>query len=644
MDTSNNKTSVLVNTQVPAFVRDEHQTFVQFLEYYYKFLEQDGELSYVTKNLMNFLNSDIIAADIAGDALLGEAHGDRQDGSYHVFLQKLYDNFIKLIPDNLTADRNLILKHAKDFYRSRGSEKSLRFLFRALYNKEITFYYPKEDILRASDGKWFVEKSLKITDITVNNVSNSIALTNFASKTIYGRTSNASAVVETVDSYFDKGELVTEIKLSNEKRIFTAGETIYTYFTEEGQEKLLQANIFSGIVTSVSVANAGSGYVTGDTVPLEGGGGTGALATIAQTSKGVLRTIEVSFGGAGFQVNDAILITGGGGAGATAKVSGVDKSGAVHPNTYAIVGSTISLVQSDVIGSSYYANLNPSIIDPANDKISNSMSYWAFSNCGPVSVAMVTNTGNNYIELPTLDITPNNVIRSFGIIGRLQINSGGSGYKIGDMIEFLNPSGSYGVGASAKVSSVGPSNTITGVVLVQQTGHFLGGFGYSKTAFPTLNVSSTTGTGANIAVNCLLGDGEILVPKSSTIGAIQRITVISGGQNYTSAPYANLTSMGDGTAQANVFIVTGTYTYPGRFLNDDGFLSSYNFLQDRDYYQNYSYVIKVDESINKYRKTMTDLVHPAGMKMFGEYMYINEETIDKNNVSVAETTVTLTVP
>ena len=35
---SNNKTSLLVSSQVPAFVRDQHELFVQFMEYYYKYM------------------------------------------------------------------------------------------------------------------------------------------------------------------------------------------------------------------------------------------------------------------------------------------------------------------------------------------------------------------------------------------------------------------------------------------------------------------------------------------------------------------------------------------------------------------------------------------------------------------------------
>ena len=86
---ANNITSALINTQVPEFVRNEHQTFVNFLEYYYKFLEQDGQQLYVTKNLLNFLDVDKITQDIQEDYLEGDDYELREATDYHIFLQQL---------------------------------------------------------------------------------------------------------------------------------------------------------------------------------------------------------------------------------------------------------------------------------------------------------------------------------------------------------------------------------------------------------------------------------------------------------------------------------------------------------------------------------------------------------------------------
>lgn len=630
MPISNNKTTYLVSSQVPQFVRDDHETFVTFLEEYYKFLAQEGEMEYVAKNFTNFLDIDIIEEHI------GLVHPNLADyKDYHAFLQKKYDNFIKLIPSKVLADKGLILKHAKDFYRARGSEKSVRFLLRILLGKEVNedfgFYYPKRDILKASDGKWVVEKSIRITDIAVNNASNSTAYTNFVNKTVRGLTSNATAIVESIDTYFQNGVLFTELKLSSSVRQFSIGEKIFCYYTEEGLDKYLTANLFSGVLTSVSLANGGIGYVEGASVPVEGGGGSGAQVIILSTTKGALSGIGVISGGdgTGYRSNDSILVSGGGGSGATANVLSVNTDESIHPNTYNVIASIISLEANTAIGNTTYSNLVSSISDPANAWISNSMSAWSFSNCGPIQSCLVLNAGNNYSTLPSCSPQSNTVIRSFGIIGRLEIVNGGLNYQVGDKLEFINPIFSYGSGASANVTAVAANGKITQVRFEALSGEIPGGAGYDPLKLPTVNVATSTGNGANIIVKSLLGYGGDLLGSASDIGKIVSLGLISGGIGYTSAPTINLANMSSGSGGiATSTIATGIYTYPGRYINDDGHISGYNFLEDRDYYQNYSYVVRINASLKEYRKALHELTHPAGTRLFGQYLISPSNNIE----------------
>ena len=628
MPLSNNKTTYLVSSQLPQFVRDDHETFVTFLEEYYKFLSQEGEMEYVAKNFTNYLDIDIIEEHI------GLVHPNLADyKDYHAFLQKKYDNFIKLIPAKVLADRGMILKHAKDFYRARGSEKSVRFLLRILLGKEVNedfgFYYPKRDILRTSDGKWVIEKSIRISDVSVNNTSNSTAYTNFVNKTIRGLTSNATAIVESIDTYFQNGVLVTELKLSSSIRQFTSGEKIFCYYTEEGTDKYLTANLFSGVVTSVSLANGGTGYIEGASVPVEGGGGSGAQVIILSTTKGTLSGIGVSFGGAGYRSNDSILVSGGGGTGATANVLAVNTDETIHPNTYNVIASIISLEANTAIGNTTYSNLVSSITDPANAWISNSMSAWSFSNCGPIQTCLVLNAGNNYSTIPSLSSQSNTVIRSFGIIGRLEIVNGGLNYQVGDKLEFINPLYSYGSGASANVTAVAANGKITQVRFEALTGEIPGGTGYDPLKLPSVNVATSTGNGANIIVKSLLGYGGDLIGSTSEIGKIISLKLVEGGSGYTSEPTINLANMSSGSGGiATSTIATGIYTYPGRYINDDGHLSGYNFLEDRDYYQNYSYVVRINASLKDYRKSLYELTHPAGTRLFGQYLISPSNDLD----------------
>jgi hypothetical protein len=52
------KVSELVNSQLPEFIRSDYTTFVAFLEYYYKFLEQDQGAFELVQNARQYSDID----------------------------------------------------------------------------------------------------------------------------------------------------------------------------------------------------------------------------------------------------------------------------------------------------------------------------------------------------------------------------------------------------------------------------------------------------------------------------------------------------------------------------------------------------------------------------------------------------------
>src|SRR6185503_19417687 len=179
---TNNKISILVAEQAPFFVRNDHQTFLDFLSAYYRYLEQANttpEFGHVVERSRNLLNYNDI--DTTMDALS----------------DKLYDKYLVNFPTTTLADKTIILKRAKDFYRAKGTEKSFKFLMRAVYGQELTFYYPKKDVLRASDGKWYIQKTLRILNNAIDGVANNSVggMDEFINTSITGNTSGATAIV-----------------------------------------------------------------------------------------------------------------------------------------------------------------------------------------------------------------------------------------------------------------------------------------------------------------------------------------------------------------------------------------------------------------------------------------------------------------
>lgn len=610
---TNNRISDIVKTQLPYFVRNDHAAFTAFVEAYYEYLESENKLVDRSKNL--YKNFDI-------------------DQTIDAFAEKFYNHLLHLIPDSVITDKNVLVKHIKDFYRARGTEKSIQFLLQILFGKDSSLYYPKRDILKVSDGKWFIEKSLRVQNIRLNNtLDDSIAtVKRFINKSITGNTSGATATVEKVDVYFEQSELVNELKLSGQLKNFTSGETVFAVVEIDGTEYSLTGEVFAGFISEVQILSAGSGYEEGTTISLTGNTGTGGSVQIANVTKGSLTTIAVISGGAGFQANDFVFITSLSGSGANGKVGAVNTDETYHPNTYNIDTSTIAT----------YANTLISDIEA--EEIANLFTYFEFTGLGPaVNVALSTG-GNNYLSLPYMDIQSNTIIRSMGILGRMEIIDGGEGYANGDAITFENVLGGYGTGAAGNVASVNGTGAIETVEFVEVEGFGIGGFGYDQAHLPNVVITSANGTNANVIVTAILGDGETLSATTDTIGAIQSIIILTPGSGYTESPLSiNLTAYGDGTAQAQALVVSGVYTYPGRYLSDDGFVSGYNFIQDNKYYQNYSYVVQIRESINKYRKALKDLIHPAGLLLFGEYVFTDNNMAFSANTTAVSTGNTGTV-
>ena len=207
--------------------------------------------------------------------------------------------------------------------RAKGSENSIKFLLRALYNVESEFYYPKQDILRASDGKWYIEKAIRIADTQVNNVSNSMIDTEFVGKQITGMDSQAKAIVEGVNVYYRNGALVTELKISNSNKPFYSNEKIFTYYqdSEFGATKFISASVFGGQIVDTDIINGGTGYLEGMVIPVipTGNTGSGANVRITRVSRGGINRIFVGVGttfgyrddgGVGYKTDDIILISG----------------------------------------------------------------------------------------------------------------------------------------------------------------------------------------------------------------------------------------------------------------------------------------------------------------------------------------------
>lgn len=627
---TNNKISSLISSQVPFFVRNDHPKFVAFLEAYYEYLEQEG----VTipqgkavergKNLLNYIDID-----------------KTLDG----FADHFFNHFLKYIPADVLTDRRNLVKHIKDFYAARGTEKAARFLVRILFDEDLDFYYPKADILRASEGKWYVEKFLTIRNTSINNVSNNdiVNTEKFIHTKIFGESSNSTAVVDEVQRFVRNGLPIDRITLSSVTGRFKEGENIHSRSTSNGNTVFVRAEVLNNGISSIVVTYGGAKYNVGDPVRIDSANGNGANIIVSSVSEGDVIDIPLVYGGAGFRVGEYLSFTTANNAGNNANgyVATVSDNGFYHSNTYNVIYTAISLEANTAL-SAVYGNLNTSIVASpnANTRIMDAMNSFTLTGLGPIVSVALSNGGSQYISSPSVDVLANTRLRSYGALGRIQVVTGGKYYAVNDTITFTNAPGDYGYGARANVTNVTDDGRIRQVSFVAFNNEPLGGSGYKK--MPTATVNSANGIGAVLSVTSTMADGEVINSLINPMGAVRDIDIIDPGSGYIYPATANFMGYGDNTAFGFAEISTGYNEESGRFLNDDGFLSSYNFLQNRDYYQNYSYVLIIEKSFKEYRDVIKNLIHPVGLKMFGEYDHIAEDTaqLPEANVSVLPIAIT----
>lgn len=515
---------------------------------------------------------------------------------------ELYDS----IPKDYLGDKRQIALKFKKYFESRSNEESYRFLFRLLYDEPIEFYYPGEDILRPSDGNF--EKTNVIRVAVTDNVFE------FLEKTIRGETSDSLANVVDVKSFFVGGIEVAELTLKLVSGSFTAGETIVDI-----NDETLSSTIY-GIISSIVINDGGSGYSVGDSITIAGDGSE-AEARVSSISDAPISRLIVNDIGHGYRLGSRAVIneSGTGGNGLIIEVTSLT-------NTYSY---------TDANTSSTYT-------------------------LGKIDRVQILNRGSGYISTPTVTLQ-DTTVASFGLLSAelITIEDGGSDYGVGNTLVFT---GGSGANATGQVASVEESTSydflfedgfrmlsedsyydiiknedwqVLGSIARVELANF--GDGYETANLPSITVTTTTGSGANLIATNIQGKSanvEVDVANNDVgIGAIRAIEIVDFGINYSSAN-ADASSFGDGNANLTPTI-SGLGIKDGNWVDDDGKLN-YKFIQDSFYYQDFSYVIRSGLAFNFYKDVIKSTIHPAGLQPFGEILISSELSVAPNFISVID--------
>ena len=591
-------TSLLVNHQVPEFVREEYPLFINFLEAYYEYLEQKqgtqlNDLTSKSKDLRYI--SDV-------------------DDSIDDFEINFFNTYASLIPRDVAVDKSSLIKNVLPLYLSTGSEASFKLLYRFMFGQELQVTYPKNNVLRASDGKWEIENALKVSadfysyytgngttkefkilqaldssqiSVYVNGVLQTTGFyvrkeskklifntapitgsdvkvlykvldkTIFANRKLTGELSGATAIIERVANKIVNAESIFEFFINDKTLIdnFINGENVLTNAFVDNVLINVTVTTISNVLR-INIIDGGSNYNVGDPVIVNAPiAEVYPSALISKTFKGVINQVLIPDGGAGFMVGERIAAIGYANTQLDFAIANVNLNSANTTNTFLIYSDVISDVDPantilTAANWNFLGNIAPSGVINVNSVISTAFSNTRYIAIGEISNVTITAANVVVTSTPVLNAAPAYVtispltanttspttitIDTFGSLGKLVVRNGGTGYSVFDELSIVNKPMSFGTGAEAIVSKVSSLGGITEAKFVP-----------SKIT-GTVSVTSVSnvmvqGIATQFDTELVPGDSIVIgydTRKVLTIASATSLNVTSASwtQNYTAVP------------------------------------------------------------------------------------------------------------
>ena len=196
----------ILENRFPAYAKD-YKHFKEFMIAYFEFLEQSGSpIEYANSFLDNTDSTNETA--LYWDKILVDV-GWKQP-----------------LPD--TIQKRIFVLFVRDYYLSRGTKNSLKFLFRLLYSEDVDIYYPRDDMLVLSNAEYTHNTIMVTSDISDYNTFRKLSQSARDFGLLgEGVISNSKMIVDNIVR--SRGYVVMTISTTD---TFIPGESIKLYGTD----------------------------------------------------------------------------------------------------------------------------------------------------------------------------------------------------------------------------------------------------------------------------------------------------------------------------------------------------------------------------------------------------------------------------
>ena len=237
-----NKISNFIENQFPQFYQEDGPTFILFVKAYYEWLEETGNITKESRELLNY-------RDI--------------DNTLESFLEHFQKKYLYGIPFNVIINKRYLLKHILDIYRSKSSIQCYKLLFKLIYDEEIDIYLPGRDIIKSSHGSW---KEPYFLELSISDDIHKLV-----GKEIIGIHSKTRAIVESFNKEYFDTNIKNILYISNIRPLnsaFDIGEKIVEYGQETNATSIKNAASILGSLYELEIINGGQGFKIGDAIKI----------------------------------------------------------------------------------------------------------------------------------------------------------------------------------------------------------------------------------------------------------------------------------------------------------------------------------------------------------------------------------------
>ncbi len=444
----------------------------------------------------------------AANNLLDYADVDKTTGDFLEYFRK---DFMPSIDTTILADKRLLAKHINQIYLSKGSMASYDFLFRILFNEDITISYPRDNVVAPSHSKW--------SEDTVIHLFSEKNLLEYSKGKIVKRNSEQTVITEI------QADSITRITSGEGDNVYrvvimepyvgslTIGDKIELQDREK-PEKFHNATV-RGIIEDLDESQGNVVF------RLESGTGTGFVSSESDDTEGI--ELETATDNPVEGENNLVLLETG-----TQSDNSLNE---VHGKLPIMVRETVNTTSTEAVigGSMRTEEVSRGALYTASENVVVNLPQSELG-VGQFAKTLVGETQDAKVEKIIVD--PSNR---------------GTGYSDGDLVVFDN-TGSGGTLAQGVITS------ISGDILLE-SGTTFGSFEF------TASGGQTTFTGRDNHNNLLVYDPDKVLVRVKRSDATQNIG--SQGGNISFSVFEEVRGAANIGINGTSIVFTGTYAQSG---------------------------------------------------------------------------------